>query len=148
MATNPYVGFTWEDRNTEYMNRRKLVDTTTQEETQVFVYRDEGQTTGGNYTEGTPFAAYYMNGMESRINAAFAEVVNRIVAAAVSNIADAYDSTATYSEGDYCAYDGVLYKCNTDITVAEVFTPAHWDATKVMDEGGGAALPQAEGSGF
>ena len=36
-----------------------------------------------------------------------------------SNIAPAYDATQTYNEGDYVMYNGNLYECNTDITVAE-----------------------------
>lgn len=58
----------------------------------------------------------------------------------VSNIADDYDSTATYSVNDYAVYDGVLYKCTSAITIAEDFTPSHWTAVLVMDEisaGGG-----------
>ena len=66
--SNPYVSFTWVDRDSEYPTRRKLVDTTTQEETQVVVSRDEGTVT----EQGTPFTAYYMNNLESRVNAAFA----------------------------------------------------------------------------
>ena len=66
--SNPYVSFTWVDRDSEYPTRRKLVDTTTQTETQVIVSRDEGTVT----EQGTPFTAQYMNSLESRVNAAFA----------------------------------------------------------------------------
>lgn len=38
----------------------------------------------------------------------------------------AYDSSATYEVGAYCIQSDTLYKCNTAITEAEEFTPAHW----------------------
>lgn len=58
----------------------------------------------------------------------------------VANIADDYDSTATYAVNDYVVYNGVLYKCTSAISIAETFTPAHWTAVLIMDEiaaGGG-----------
>lgn len=58
----------------------------------------------------------------------------------VANIADDYDETSTYSVNDYVIHEGVLYKCTSNIIVAEDFTPAHWVAVLVMDEisaGGG-----------
>lgn len=45
-------------------------------------------------------------------------------------IADSYDSTETYSVGDYVRYyDGThdkLYRCITDISTAEAWTSSHW----------------------
>lgn len=38
-------------------------------------------------------------------------------------VANQYSNTATYSIGDYCLYDGVLYKC-----IANIDTPEEWDA--------------------
>lgn len=48
--------------------------------------------------------------------------------------AAAYDPSATYSEGDYCTYQGQLYKANQDISTAEAWTAAHWTATSIMAE--------------
>lgn len=42
-------------------------------------------------------------------------------------IADEYNSAATYNAGDFCAYENVLYKCNTDNTTGT------WDAMKWDD---------------
>ena len=59
---------------------------------------------------------------------------------AVANMADAYDATATYAEGDYCTYGGKLYQANTDISVAEAFDATHWDETTAAEhfsDGGG-----------
>ena len=39
----------------------------------------------------------------------------------------AYSSSATYSAGDLCVYDGNIYVCHKDIT-----TPESWDSTKWM----------------
>ena len=49
-------------------------------------------------------------------------------------VAPEYDSTATYEVGEYCTYDGDLYKCNTAIDVAEDWTAAHWDNTSITEE--------------
>lgn len=49
-------------------------------------------------------------------------------------ITDAYDDTATYAVGNYCIYDNILYKCNTDIDTAESFDSSKWDAIKVTEE--------------
>lgn len=60
-----------------------------------------------------------------------------------SNIAEEYDSTATYDEGDFVIYEGVLYKCTTAISTPEEWTPAHWTSTLVVDNfgsGGGASV--------
>ena len=67
----------------------------------------------------------------------------------VRNIAEEYDSTATYAVGDYCLYVGVLYKCTTAITVAEAFNSAHWTAVILTDElgsGGGASWTDLTGT--
>lgn len=50
------------------------------------------------------------------------------------NQADAYNPDSTYAAGAYCIYDNVLYKANQDISVAEPWTPAHWDATTIAAE--------------
>lgn len=59
-----------------------------------------------------------------------------------SNIAEEYDSTATYDEGDFVIYEGVLYKCTTAISTPEAWTPAHWTSTLVVDNfgSGGASV--------
>lgn len=68
-------------------------------------------------------------------------------------IAEDFDSTATYAVGDYCIYEGSLYKCTTAVTTAGDWDSTDWTETLVMDEveqggGGGSAegihLTQAE----
>ena len=49
-------------------------------------------------------------------------------------IADAYSNQQTYAVGDYCIYDGNLYRCVTAITTAESWTAAHWVQTTLIDE--------------
>lgn len=59
------------------------------------------------------------------------------------NIAEEYDSTETYAVGDFCTYEGVLYKCIVAITVAEAWNSSHWDSTLIVEEfgsGGGASV--------
>lgn len=58
------------------------------------------------------------------------------------NIAEEYDSTATYDIGDFVIHSGVLYKCTTAISIPEAWTPAHWTSTLVVDNfgSGGASV--------
>lgn len=50
------------------------------------------------------------------------------------NIAAEYSASATYAVGDYCIYDGQLYRCTTAITTAEAWTAAHWTMVTVGGE--------------
>jgi len=49
-------------------------------------------------------------------------------------LAPAYSSSATYAVGQYCTYNGNLYRCTTAITAAETWTSSHWTAVKVGNE--------------
>lgn len=49
-------------------------------------------------------------------------------------MADEYSSSSTYSVGDYCIYNGDLYKCITAITTAEAWTSGHWTQVQVTNE--------------
>lgn len=51
----------------------------------------------------------------------------------LSNIAPTYSNTNTYSVGDYVIYNGVLYVCNTAISVAEDFDSAKWTLTTITE---------------
>lgn len=64
--------------------------------------------------------------------------------ASASNLAPAYDSTATYAKDDFCVQGGKLYQCNADISTAETFNPAHWTEVKVTEVmgGGGGVTPE------
>lgn len=42
-------------------------------------------------------------------------------------MASAYDSSATYFEGEFCKYSGNVYECNSAITTAESWDATHWD---------------------
>lgn len=50
------------------------------------------------------------------------------------NIAAEYSASSTYAVGDYCIYDGQLYRCTTAITTAEAWTAAHWTMVTVGEE--------------
>lgn len=62
--------------------------------------------------------------------------INEVKETSSGNLAEAYDGTATYNEGDYCTYDGVLYVCNTDNTTG-TWDAQYWDAVKITDVLGG-----------
>lgn len=51
-----------------------------------------------------------------------------------ANLAENYDATASYSEGDYCIYGGYLYKAKQDIPTAEAWTAAHWERAWLGDD--------------
>jgi len=54
--------------------------------------------------------------------------------AAASNTAAAYSSSATYAVGDYCVYNGQMYRCTTAISTAEAWTSGHWTVVSVGGE--------------
>ena len=51
-----------------------------------------------------------------------------------ASMASTYSSSATYAVGDYCWYNGQLYRCNTAITTAEAWTSGHWTAAKIAED--------------
>lgn len=53
------------------------------------------------------------------------------VTGAVTQIAAAYDNTATYALGALCIHEDALYVCITPITTAEDWTAGHWAPTTV-----------------
>ena len=111
---------TWKQRIVEFPGRRRLDDTSSAD---VYdVSRAEGTVT----QEGDGFTASNMNDLEQRINNAVNDV------AGLS--ADEYDPNATYSSGDLRIHDNILHKAKQDISVAETWTPDHWDPTTLAAE--------------
>lgn len=83
-----------------------------------------GETTPQGYEEITP-----------------ADVFTQIYAdidAVNDKISNEYDPTETYNAGDYCIYEDILYKCNTNATTG-VWDANKWDATNVGEELANAA---------
>ena len=77
--------------------------------------------------------------------------INEVAANGGTNVvAEEYDSTSTYSVGDYCIHEGSLYKCTTAITVVGAWDSNYWTETLVMDEvsagGGGASWTDVTGT--
>ena len=62
-------------------------------------------------------------------NKIITQIINQIIP-----LASEYDNTATYNVNDYCIYNNNLYRCIVDITVAEEFTPAHWELTNIVTD--------------
>lgn len=50
----------------------------------------------------------------------------------LNDMAADYDPAHAYTAGDFCIYNGQLYKANDDVT--GTWNPAKWDATKVTNE--------------
>lgn len=61
------------------------------------------------------------------------------------NIASDYSSSQIYEVGDCVIYNEVLYQCNTAITVAEEWTPAHWTQVKATEISGGSGSSTLSG---
>ena len=51
-----------------------------------------------------------------------------------NNLAADYSSSKTYVVGEYCIYNGSLYRCTTAITTAESWTAAHWTSAVLGDD--------------
>lgn len=49
----------------------------------------------------------------------------------IALLAEGYDATAIYVTGDYCIYQGALYRCLTDILTPEAWTASHWLAVEL-----------------
>lgn len=88
---------------------------------------------------------YYISDADPTVNQALWNKVGTASLDIGSNLSDAvnalqgitsdtYSSLSTYSEGDYCIYNNMLYKANTDIDIAEQWTPGHWDVTNIGTE--------------
>ena len=117
--SNPYVSFTWEDRDSEYPTRRILsyIDPNTQQTTtlQVTVSRDEGTIT----VVGTPFVANYMNALESRINDAFAALTKEVTGTLIAgNTSVTLSDASILTTSNIDIYTDVYGVSPTNVTVA------------------------------
>lgn len=102
----------WKQRIVEYPGRRRLDDTSQPE-----VY-DVSRAEGNVIQEGDGFTAVNMNGLEGRIEQAFAS--------ADAMLSDSFSTIKAYASGDYVIYDNTLYR----------FTSAKpagaWDGSKAQ----------------
>lgn len=129
---NPYVAKTWLDRISEYPTRRLLTSTSDPTDTkEVYVTRQEGEVS----EQGDPYTALNMNGLESRINAAFAKVPETL-----SGTVDPLSSDG--KNGD------TYYKTETEGGVTSIVGMFVKISGEWLEVSVGATLPQAEGSGF
>ena len=69
----------------------------------------------------------------TRGKAAEASAVNAKINEIKDMIADPYGTGNTYAVGEYCIYEGQLYRCTTAIMVPETWTPAHWELTNIAE---------------
>ena len=61
-------------------------------------------------------------------------------------VASLYDSTQTYSINDFVVHDKKLYRCNTDISVAESWDSTHWtlvSLTQIFNGSNPGLVPSA-----
>lgn len=65
-----------------------------------------------------------------KIDNALKENANKIIALKP----DAYNAGRTYTIGEYCVYNDVIYKCVTAITEATEWDVSYWEATTISKE--------------
>lgn len=75
---------------------------------------------------------YEVVAMFVKINGGWREIPLGVVDIYPDAIADEYDSTATYTAGDYVMYNGKLYRCN-HIGATGTWEPSWWDETSATD---------------
>ena len=78
------------------------------------VEMDDGTTLQSSFTN----LKTQTNGNTAIVNGLSTQVTN----------APLYSSSSKYSKGDLVNYNGSIFKCISDITVPEVWNPAHWEA--------------------
>ena len=54
--------------------------------------------------------------------------------ASVVDSTEEYSSIKTYRVGDYCVYQGLLWRCTRAVTVPTQFDQTHWTVTTVKEE--------------
>ena len=88
------------------------------------------QTNGGAVAGSTPQDVVdLINAINAAVQSIPADYSDLMAA-----VAPTYSNTALYAKGAYAWYDGVLYKAVVDISTAESFTAAHWEAVSISDD--------------
>lgn len=62
------------------------------------------------------------------------DTVDDVMKHNADNMTDAYDSTATYDNGDLCIYQNVLYRCTSLSSVTGTWDATKWTATTIEAE--------------
>ena len=78
----------------------------------------------------------YVNGESPYINAGNlnkSENQHEFIDKAVgTDSINTYSNSSTYSAGDYCIYNNILYQANQTIGTAEEFNSSHWNAVNIL----------------
>lgn len=82
--------------------------------------------------DGTTSVVHLLNGQITE--AELTSALSGLREAFNANIAEGYSSSSVYSEGDYCLYNNVLYRCKTDILSPEAWDSTHWEAASLADD--------------
>lgn len=82
--------------------------------------------------DGTTSVVHLLNGQITE--AELTTALSGLREAFNANIAEGYSSSSVYSEGDYCLYNNVLYRCKTDILSPEAWDSTHWEAASLADD--------------
>lgn len=76
----------------------------------------------------------------SNLSISTTEAINNAITTENMIISDQYSTMKTYKIGDLCIYNNVLYKCITEISVAEAWNSEHWEQTTITDSINGKIL--------
>ena len=82
--------------------------------------------------DGTTSVVHLLNGQITE--AELTSALSGLREAFNANIAEGYSSSSVYSEGDYCLYNNVLYRCTADILTPEAWDSDHWEAASLADD--------------
>lgn len=91
----------------------------------------QAETTAGNAVAVANNANTLAGEAQASANKAVADSTTAVKVG--GNIANAYDASKKYVVGDYCLYNGILYKCITAVN-AEAFNVDKWDDVTVGEE--------------
>lgn len=82
---------------------------------------------------------YIMTSIDARVDAVLDQILDTKLSGIKGMIANEYRNDITYDVGAIVSYNGNLYKCIEDVTLAEEFDSSKWEETTMSDNLGGDA---------
>lgn len=100
----------------------------------------KGTQNGSAVASGSPYyqdnSKYYKEQAASSATAAETAAASATAAYGTTLLAPTYSTSGTYAVGDYCIYNGNMYRCTTAIPSGESWTSGHWTQVAVGSEVG------------
>ena len=136
-TTNQYIVLTGSDGNSSHVSYADFGEKNVLEGVQI----DGTDLTITNKKVNIPMAGSNVKGVVTNeainalINAALADFdrVSFVKVSSYAALPQLYNSTTTYVVDDYCIQNNMIYKCNTAVSVPEVFDPNKWTAVSKIN---------------